>query len=143
VRRAFRFPQDLQDRPLLVPGPGSEIRTLFDQFCEQQGFRPNIRAEVDDMAMLRLLARDSNALALMPVVVVRDEIVSRRLEEHWRVPDVQETFYAITGASGFQPAALKALLARSESEVLGDAPRRGSRRRNPNQRGQSERAARD
>jgi LysR family transcriptional activator of nhaA len=33
-----------------------------------------MRAEVDDMAMLRLLARDSGWLALLPEVVVQDEL---------------------------------------------------------------------
>ena len=36
--------------------------------------RPTIAAEVDDMAMLRVLALRSNAVTLVPKVVVQDEL---------------------------------------------------------------------
>ena len=71
-RRAFRFPEDLAALPLLLPGRDSEIRAGFDLLCEQLGVRYTLKAEVDDMALLRLLARDAGAIALVPSVVVRD-----------------------------------------------------------------------
>ncbi len=117
-RRPFRFPEDLRGCRLLLPGPGSEIRTAFDVLCEQLELSVRVMAEVDDMAMLRLLARDSRAIALLPAVVVQDEIASGRLEEYCRLPQIQESFYAITMPKRFQPPLLRELLARPESEVL-------------------------
>jgi LysR family transcriptional activator of nhaA len=118
-RPAFRFPEDLADVPLLLPGRDSEIRTGFDLMCEQRGIRYRLRAEVDDMALLRLLARDSDSVALLPTVVVQDELRSGRLVEYGVVPDLHENFYAITVQRRFQPPLLAALLARPEAEVLG------------------------
>ena len=60
------------------------------------GVRPRIIAEVDDMATLRLLAREGEGLALVPTVVVRDELESGELVETHPVPQLRETFYAIT-----------------------------------------------
>lgn len=109
-RRPFRFPDDLADTPLLLPGHGSEIRSQFDLLCETLGLKPRISAEVDDMAMLRLLARDSDQVAMVPEVVVQDELEQGLLQKYCEVPKVRENFYAITAQRQFRSAALKAVL---------------------------------
>ncbi len=121
-RRAFRFPEELAEVPLLLPGPDHDIRAGFDLMCEQRGLRYRLRAEVDDMAMLRLLARDSDSVALLPTVVVQDELRGGRLVEYAVVPELSETFYAITVRRHFEPPLLKALLKRTEADVLGIPP---------------------
>ena len=117
-RRAFRFPEELAEVPLLLPGPDHDIRAGFDLMCEQRGIRYRLRAEVDDMAMLRLLARDSDSVALLPTVVVQDELRAGRLVEYAVVPELSETFYAITVQRHFEPPLLKTLLRRPEADVL-------------------------
>jgi LysR family transcriptional activator of nhaA len=121
-RRPFRFPDELAEVPLLLPGPEHDIRAGFDLMCEQLGLRYRLRAEVDDMAMLRLMARDADAVALLPTVVVQDELRTGRLVEYAVVPDLAETFYAITVQRHFEPPLLKDLLRRPEADVLGAAP---------------------
>lgn len=106
----FRFPEDLENRPLLLPGIESEIRAAFDYLLEQAGIRPLIVAEVDDMAMLRLLARESGHLALVPPVVVRDELRQGLLVEHYQISDIRERFYAITPSRRFPNSLVKELL---------------------------------
>lgn len=51
--------------------------------------------------MLRLLAREGEGLDLVPPVVVRDEFESGILVETHRIPQIQETFYAITPSRRF------------------------------------------
>lgn len=123
-RRAFRFPEDLRDVPLVVPGPESDVRTEFDALCEQHGVPLRILAEVDDMATLRLLARDADAVALVPTVVVRDELRARALRELCVVPGISETFYAVTVERHYQHPLLKALFARDEDSILAMRPAR-------------------
>ena len=117
--KAFRFPEDLAEVPLLLPSRDTDIRAGFDLLCEQFGLRCHVQAEVDDMAMLRLLARDSESVALLPTVVVQDELRSGRLLQYCVVPQLHENFYAITVQRHFEPPLLKALLKRTEAEVLG------------------------
>jgi len=109
----FRFPQDLDGRPLLLPSIESEIRAAFDFLLEQAGVRPVVVAEVDDMAMLRLLARESGHLTLVPPVVVLDELRQGLLVERYRITDIRERFYAITPDRRFPNALVKDLLATS------------------------------
>ncbi len=94
-KRKFRFPEDLRNEPILLPSLDSDIRVGFDQLMDLAGIRPNILAEVDDMAMLRLLAREREGVTLVPPIVVRDELEAGLLVEHCRIPQLTESFYAI------------------------------------------------
>lgn len=118
---AFRFPEDVAKMPLLLPSRDSELRNGFDVLCERAGIRPTVLAEVDDMAMLRLLARDLQAVALVPAVVVRDELRRGTLHEYCAVPDLYEEFFAVTVRRQFAPPLVRTLLERREADVL-DAP---------------------
>lgn len=128
-RRGFRFPSSIADEQMILPGRESDIRSGFDALCEQRGLRVRVLAEVDDMATMRLVARDTRALALLPSVVVRDELRERVLHEYCVVPELFETFYAITAERRFQHPLLEEILARDEHDLLAMAPGTEERRR--------------
>ena len=107
---AFRFPEDLRDTPVLLPSLDSEIRVAFDGALAQAGVRPVILAEVDDMAMLRLLAREGSGVTLVPPVVVQDELRTGFLVERCRIPHIKENFYAIMQTRRFPNPLLRELL---------------------------------
>lgn len=109
---ALAFPQGLQGQSLLLPGAHSAVRAAFDLALQQAGVAVQVLAEVDDMAMLRLLARDTGALALVPPVVVQDELASGKLVERCQIPQIRERFYAITAQRRYPHPLLKELLAR-------------------------------
>lgn len=116
--KRFRLPRDLDGCRMILPSASSDIRAAFDDFCTQQNVRITVFAEVDDMATMRLLARDADAVALVPPVVVRDELLDGVLQEYGLVPGLFENFYAITIARRFEHPLLRALLARDEADVL-------------------------
>ncbi len=128
-RRRFVFPGDIENLPMIVPGRESDIRSEFDAMCEQLGVRVRVLAEVDDMATMRLLARDTEALALVPTVVVRDELRDGALHEQCVVPGLFENFYAITAERMFQHPLIDAALVRDERELLETAASRRRARR--------------
>lgn len=121
-RKSFRFPRDIGQVPLLLPGPESDVRATFDAMCEKLGVETNVVAEVDDMAMMRLLARDAEVVALLPPVVVRDELRTGVLRECCVVPDLFEEFYAITADRRYPHPLLKPLLAQTVDALLAPAP---------------------
>lgn len=100
-KRRLKFPQEFGDVPVILPSMESNTRAGFDRLVTAAGVRPRVMAEVDDMAMLRLLAREGEGLALVPPVVVQDEIESGVLVVTHRVPQIRETFYAITPSRRF------------------------------------------
>ena len=100
-KKRLRFPRDFDEVPLVLPGHASNARAGFDRLLSSAGVRPLILAEVDDMAMLRLLARRGNGLALVPPVVVRDEISNGSLVVTHQIPEIRETFHAVTPSRRF------------------------------------------
>jgi LysR family transcriptional activator of nhaA len=83
-----------------------------------------IQAESNDMAMLRLLARNSGAVAVLPTVVVRDEIAQGVLAEYTSLPSIHGDFYAITVRRTYTPPALQELLSEfsEEPDATTEAP---------------------
>ena len=104
------FPQGLHGQPMLLPGGDHAVRGAFDAMLADAGVRPRVLAEVDDMAMLRLMARETGALTLVPPVVVQDELAARTLVQRCSIPQIHERFYAITAARRFPHPLLKLLL---------------------------------
>ncbi len=100
----------LAREPLILPSVESSIRSGVDALLNRLGVVPRIVAEVDDMAMLRLLARENLGLAVVPPIVVRDELSSGLLVEVVQFPKLVETFYAVTLARRFPNRLLKDLL---------------------------------
>ncbi len=94
--RPLRIPEDLDGLEIALPGPRHALRGQFDGLCASAGVAPRLRAEVDDMAMLRLIARDSGWLTVLPEVVVQDELRTGALVIVGRSDALQERFYAIT-----------------------------------------------
>lgn len=108
--RPFHFPEDLRHVPMVLPSMESNIRARFDLIMETAGIAPLIAAEADDMAMLRLIARETDCIALVPPVVVQDELKSGILTELFKIPDIHETFYAVTASRRYPNPYLKKLL---------------------------------
>ncbi len=100
----------LRSHPFIVPSSGGSIRIGFDGLTQQYGIEPDIVAEADDMAMLRLLAREDVGVAVLPPVVVRDELQSGHLVEAHVLEEVVETFYAVTVKRQFPHSVLPVLL---------------------------------
>jgi LysR family transcriptional activator of nhaA len=86
----------LATQPLIVPTRETGLRAAFDALTARLEVTPMLAAEVDDMAMIRLLARADAGLAIIPPIVVRDELLSGTLIEAARLEGIHETFIAVT-----------------------------------------------
>ncbi len=100
----------LSEQPVILPTVFSSIRTGFDSLVDRLGVRPRIAAEVDDMAMMRLLTREDVGLGVMPPIVVKDELASGLLEQAQALPHIRDVFYAVTAKRRFQNPLLAPLL---------------------------------
>lgn len=109
--QTLAIPQGLDGLELALPGPRHALRAQFDALCFSASVKPRIRAEVDDMAMLRLIARDSGWLTVLPEVVVQDELRSGLLVKVGESGELKENFYAITTPHRYRIERLERLLA--------------------------------
>jgi LysR family transcriptional activator of nhaA len=111
--QTLRIPEDLDGVDIALPGPRHALRAQFDALCLSAEVKPRLRVEVDDMAMLRLIARDSGWLTVLPEVVVQDELWTGSLVTVGRSNQLQEHFYAITTSHRHRIERLERLLADS------------------------------
>ena len=109
-RPGFRFPASLEGVPMILPTLESSIRGPFDLLLERHGVRPLIVAEVTDMPMIRLLAREGDAVTLVPRIVVKDELKNGTLVELRRFSRIRESFYAITPLRQFPNALVQEII---------------------------------
>ncbi len=100
----------LAKAPLILPTRSSAPRVAIDGVLAQFDVKPQIAAEIDDMAMMRLLTREGVGLAVIPPIVVRDELDRGELVESDRLPALSETFYAVTVERRFPNPLLRDVL---------------------------------
>lgn len=102
--------QRLSQYPVVLTTTGSALRVGFDALTDRLGIKPQIAAEVDDMAMMRLLAREGVGLAPLPPIVVRDELARGELIECAQLPSITESFYGVTVERKFPNPLLELLI---------------------------------
>ncbi|MEL6683077.1 MAG: LysR family transcriptional regulator [Pseudomonadota bacterium] len=105
----------LATEPLILPTSETSIRAGFDALLERLGIVPRVAAEADDMAMLRLLARAGAGVAVIPPIVVQDELQAGSLKEIMRLDDIKEVFAAITIARKFPNPLINEVLEQSQT----------------------------
>jgi len=100
----------LVGEPLILPTRDSGFRNGIDLMIEGLGEPVSIVAEVDDMAMMRLLARADAGIAILPPIVVKDELASGELVEACALAEVSEQFAVLIPEHAFLHPAVERLL---------------------------------
>lgn len=108
----------LTEESVVLPVVETGIRTGFDALVDRLGLQLQIAAEIEDMAMLRLVAREHRGLAVVPPIVVKDELEAGVLVEFERLPELKETFFAITLRRRFPNPLLDIVLPRRQGEEV-------------------------
>ncbi len=100
----------LSSEPLILPTADSGYRNNIDVLLQRLNIQPNIIAEVDDMAMMRLLARQDIGLAILPQIVVVDELSKGQLHEACQLDGITEYFAALSLNSNLPNSVLSEIL---------------------------------
>lgn len=77
-----------------TPFAENAIRQAFDQLYSNYRLTLNLAAVVDDMAMMRLIARDTQHIAIMAPVVVAQRHAKRLRPTAWRMGEVLRHYYS-------------------------------------------------
>ena len=95
-----RFPQSLNDLPLLLPTGHSALRSTLDRWFESEGLHPRIVGEFEDSALLAVFA--ARGLGVFPVSSLgADDIgLMRGLRLLGRSDGVKEEIHAIRSRRG-------------------------------------------
>ncbi len=96
ARYRRQFPKSVNGAPFLLPTRNTALRRGLDQWFEEEGIRPTVRAEFEDSALLKVFGQDG--LGLVPAPTVIEENVKRQYDLHvvGRIDSIRERFYAIS-----------------------------------------------
>ena len=105
----------LQKHSLFIPGRHFEAKPELDAYLEKfKGIR--IAGEVDDVALLRILALRSGEVVVMPEMGIRNDIESGDVEVLLKMAPVEQRFYAITRQKKEPNADVRFLIAKMKHE---------------------------
>jgi len=105
----------LQTNSLFIPGRHFEAKPELDAYLEKfKGIR--IAGEVDDVALLRILALRSGEVVVMPEMGIRNDIESGDVRVLLRMDSVEQRFYAITRQKKEPNADIRLLIAKMKQE---------------------------
>lgn len=109
-RRPKRFPQCLEQMPLLLPTGHAAVRPRIDQWLLQQSLRPRIAGEFEDSALLAVFGR-SGMGAFPASRWSREEVMADpQLVLLGETPELVEAFYLISAERRIQHPLLQRLL---------------------------------
>lgn len=105
------FPESLNGAPVLLPTSNLALRRNLDQWFDTRGIWPEVRAEIEDSALLKTFGSAGLGLFIAPEVV--SEAVCRQygVENLGSLDGVHECFYMITAQRKVKHPAVMAILA--------------------------------
>jgi LysR family transcriptional activator of nhaA len=104
------FPRSLDQAAWLWPSANNALRRSLDQWCDAKGVYPQIKAEIEDSALLKTFAAAGVGLFVAPVAV-RAQIEAQYGVEHiGPIDGVAERFYAVTAHRKVEHPAITTIL---------------------------------
>lgn len=90
------FPGSLDGAPFLLPSDATSIRRELDRWFDAHSIRPDIEAEFDDSALLKVFGQDG--AGVFPVPTAIEDLVRKQYDVTvvGRIPEVRERFYVIS-----------------------------------------------
>ena len=95
-RKKISLKEALSTNRIFLPGKNFEARPELDSFLEKLKCPFHIAGEIEDIALLRILALKSNDIVAIPKMGVVNDIISKDIEIIESSVKIAQKFYAIT-----------------------------------------------
>ena len=96
TRAKLSFQELIANRPIFIPGHQFEAKPELDAYMNRLKFPVQIAGEIDDVALLRLIAIKSDSLVALPEMGIKNDIEDGSVVIVKKLDSVQQRFYAIT-----------------------------------------------
>ena len=91
----------LKNNRIFLPSSTLDSRSAFDHYIESHQIKINVAGELDDVALLRILALSGKGLVLIPKLGVINDIKNKSLTILHEFKNINQNFYAITRQKKF------------------------------------------
>jgi LysR family transcriptional regulator, transcriptional activator of nhaA len=117
-RYADNFPYSLNGAPLLLPTQNTALRRSLDQWFDAEGLCPEIKAEIEDSALLKTFAAAGVGLFVAPIAVRAEIQRQYGCQLIGNIKTVFERFYAVTAQRKLKHPAVMAILENTDTGLL-------------------------
>jgi LysR family transcriptional activator of nhaA len=91
------FPRSLDSAPALLPTDNTGLRRALEQWFRDIRIRPNVLAEFEDSAMMKVMAADGKGFTVLPSLVADEAVARYKFQVIGTTTKCRVQFYAITG----------------------------------------------
>ncbi|MCI5064448.1 LysR family transcriptional regulator [bacterium] len=91
-----KFPAHLSQVPVLLPTRNTMLRREIDSWLERVGVIPNVKAEFEDSALMKLFAQNGEGVLFLPTAIEEESKQSLGLHVAAQIPEIQERIYLIS-----------------------------------------------
>jgi LysR family transcriptional activator of nhaA len=95
-RHAKDFPDSLQGAPFLLPSRHTWLRRALDQWLDGHGIQPEIAAEFEDSALMKVFGQSGLGLFPGPSAIEQEIVRQYNVRPIGRIDDVREQYFAIS-----------------------------------------------
>lgn len=117
-RYSNKFPASLNGAPLLMPTQNKALRRSLDQWLYKEGLCPEVKAEIEDSALLKTFASAGVGMFVAPIAVQTEILKQYGCHSVGLIPSVFESFYAITSQRKLKHPAVMAILENTASGLF-------------------------
>lgn len=111
------FPRSLNGAPALLPMSNSGLRRSLEKWFHATGVRPRLVAEIEDPALVNILALHGLGFMTVPTMVTREVVNRFGFRVIGRTDECQQQFYAITAERKLTHPAVLAITSKAQAAL--------------------------
>jgi LysR family transcriptional activator of nhaA len=92
----MNFPKSLNDAPALLPAENTALRRSLETWFRAHHLRPNVVAEFDDLALMKVMAAEGRGFIAVPTMALREAVSRYHFRSLGQATACRIQFYAIT-----------------------------------------------
>ncbi len=90
------FPQSLNRAPALLPAENTVLRRVLETWFRAQDVKPNVVAECEDLALMKVLAAEGRGFIAVPTVALKEAVSRYQFRSLGQASGCHLHFYALT-----------------------------------------------
>jgi LysR family transcriptional activator of nhaA len=90
------FPKSLDGAPALLPSENTALRRSLEAWFRAQGVKPNVVAECEDLALMKVMAAEGRGFIAVPTVALQEAVSRYGFHRLGQATSCRARFYALT-----------------------------------------------
>lgn len=114
------FPKSLDAAPALLPAENTSMRRSLETWFRAHNLKPNVIAEFDDLALMKVMAAEGRGFIAVPTVALREAVSRYRFRSLGQATACRIQLYAITAERRIAHPAVALITSQARSLMMHD-----------------------